>query len=121
MRRKRGVGLVANEERILAALLRLAFGGQSPLHGYDLYAHLVSWESEPTMNHGTLYRCLRELESRGLLWSEISQVNNRLRVSYSLTEEGVEQARKSLLRLAASDEPPAWADITLAIRPLPGF
>ncbi len=120
MKRKHGTALVANEEKILAAILRLTFSDQTPVHGYHLHTHLATWEDESAVNHGTLYRCLRELESRGLLLSEISQVRNRLRVLYTLTPEGVEQARKSLLRLAASDTPPSWADISLAIRPLPG-
>ena len=66
MRRKGGTGLVHNEMRVLAASLRLAVEGAGELYGYELFAQLTVWEGQPTMNHGTLYRCLRALEARGL-------------------------------------------------------
>src|SRR4051794_14951921 len=44
MRRRAGTGLVRNENKILAAALRLAVGGTSQLYGYELFSQLRAWE-----------------------------------------------------------------------------
>jgi DNA-binding PadR family transcriptional regulator len=119
MRRKDGTGLVRNERRVLAAALRLALEGQPALYGYELFAQLKEWEGQAPMDHGTLYRCLRSLESRDFFTSEVDQTTERLRVVYRLTAQGEEAARKSTIQLLAEDTPLPWLDVALASRPLP--
>lgn len=104
---------------MLAAAIRLRFEGVTRLYGYDLFATLKQWEGGPPMNHGTLYRCLRSLESRGMFTSTVDQSVERLKVWYELTDEGIAAARKATLRLAAEDEPPRWVDVSVAIDALP--
>jgi DNA-binding PadR family transcriptional regulator len=104
---------------VLAAALRLAFCEVHELHGYELFARLTEWEGEAPMNHGTLYRCLRSLEDRGLLDSSVDRSTERLRVNYRLTPEGVEAARHATRELAAESSPLRWLDGHLADRALP--
>lgn len=120
MRRKSGSGLVRNERKVLAAALKLAFRHPEGVYGYDLFARLLEWEGEPPMNHGTLYRCLRSLEQRGLLGGTIDKSSERVRVFYRLTPEGEVAARKATIELAAEAVPLAWVDVAVAVRPLPG-
>ena len=119
MRRKDGTGLVRNERKVLAAALRLALEGQSELYGYELFARLQEWEGEAPMDHGTLYRCLRSLESRDFFTSAVDQSTERIRVVYRLTPEGEAVARKATIQLAAEDTPPAWIDVARASQALP--
>jgi hypothetical protein len=116
MRRKGGTGLVANEMRVLAASLRLAVEGAGELYGYELFAQLAAWEGRPTMNHGTLYRCLRALESRGFYDTQVRPSSDGpARVCYTLTSSGVESARWSTVQLAATDGAPSWIDLGHAL------
>jgi DNA-binding PadR family transcriptional regulator len=112
-----GTGLVRNENRILAAALRLAVDGTVHLYGYELYARLSEWEGGPPMNHGTLYRCLRRLELRGLFTTTVSHEDSLgpARVFYELTHDGVAEARAATLRLAADATPPVWLDVDLVM------
>ena len=113
MRRKSGTGLVRNEVKALAAALKLAVEGQTRLYGYELFAQLASWEGQPPMNHGTLYRCLRSLESRGFLRAEMDDSESRPgppRVYYQLTAEGMLEARRSTLVLASELDALSWVD-----------
>jgi DNA-binding PadR family transcriptional regulator len=119
MRRKDGTGLVRNERKVLAAALRLALDGDRALYGYELFARLREWEGEAPMDHGTLYRCLRALETRGFFTSEVDRSTERIRVVYRLTTEGAETARKATIQLAAEDTPLSWIDVALVSRPLP--
>lgn len=116
MRRKGGNGLVRNEMRVLAASLRLAVEGSSELYGYELFATLSAWEGRVPMNHGTLYRCLRALEARGLYDTHVApSADGPARVFYTLTAAGVEAARSSTVRLAAADSAPSWIDLGHAL------
>ena len=116
MRRKGGTGLVLNEMRVLAASLRLAVEGASELYGYELFAQLAEWEGQPAMNHGTLYRCLRALESRGLYETQVRpSADGPARVCYTLTSSGVECARWATVQLAATEQAPSWLDLGHAL------
>jgi DNA-binding PadR family transcriptional regulator len=116
MRRKGGTGLVANEMRVLAASLRLAVEGAGELYGYELFAQLSAWEGQPIMNHGTLYRCLRALEARGMYQTQVRPSSDGpARVCYTLTASGVESARWATVQLAATDGAPAWIDLGHAL------
>jgi len=109
---------VRNESKILAAALRLAVRGTVHLYGYELFAQLSSWEGgDAPMNHGTLYRCLRRLEQRGLLQTSSAAEDPSLgpaRVFYELTSAGITEARAATMRLAAEDVPPVWVDVDVA-------
>jgi DNA-binding PadR family transcriptional regulator len=123
MRRKDGNGLIPNERKVLAAALRLAFAGESRLHGYELFARLRAWENGMPMDHGTLYRCLRSLEKRGHFTSQPEIVGVRVRIVYELTPAGEAAARQAVLELAAAPQTPAWIGVGLAagkLRPSPG-
>lgn len=116
MRRKGGNGLVVNEMRVLAASLRLAVEGSNELYGYELFATLSAWEGHLPMNHGTLYRCLRALEARGLYDTHVRPSSDGpARVFYTLTNTGVEAARGATVQLAASDGAPSWIDLGHAL------
>ena len=116
MRRKGGTGLVFNEMRVLAASLRLAVEGSSELYGYELFATLSAWEGQLPMNHGTLYRCLRALEARGLYDTHVGpSTEGPPRVFYTLTSAGVEAARGATVHLAAADAAPSWIDLGHAL------
>lgn len=116
MRRKGGTGLVYNELRVLAASLRLAVEGSSELYGYELFATLSAWEGQLPMNHGTLYRCLRGLEARGLYETQVRPSSDGpARVCYTLTSGGVDAARAATVQLAASDGAPSWIDLGHAL------
>ena len=116
MRRKGGTGLVLNELRVLAASLRLAVEGSTELYGYELFSTLSAWEGQLPMNHGTLYRCLRALERRGLYETQVRPSSDGpARVCYTLTHEGVEAARAATVKLAASDGVPVWLDLGHAL------
>jgi Fe2+ or Zn2+ uptake regulation protein len=114
MRRKRGVDLTRNEQKVLAAALRLRSESQDRLYGYELFATLCRWEGAKPMDHGTLYRCLRSLETRGLLTGVIEDEAER-RVFYALTPNGVDASWKATLQLAALDDPPSWVGVGPAI------
>ena len=115
MRRKQGTGLTRNEQKVLAAALRLRFDGGRSLYGYELFATLTGWEGAEPMNHGTLYRCMRSLERRGLLVAEEEATGERIRVCYALTADGLAAARRATIQLAALDDPPRWIDVGLAV------
>ena len=122
VRRKSGIGLVRNEMKTLAAALRLAVEGRTRLYGYELFAQLASWEGQPPMNHGTLYRCLRSLERRGYLQAEVDAGESRpgpARVYYELTDNGSAEARRSTLLLAADEQPVLWVNPRDALVPPP--
>jgi DNA-binding PadR family transcriptional regulator len=110
VRRVGGVGLVKNENKILAAALRLAREGSVEIYGYELFAQLAEWGDEMPMNHGTVYRCLRRLEERGLFSSAVSRERTQgpPRVIYRLTDAGTLAARDATHALAADAAPPAW-------------
>ncbi|MDQ1682641.1 MAG: Transcriptional regulator PadR-like family [Frankiaceae bacterium] len=116
MRRRAGIGLVRNESKILAAALRLAVTGTVHLYGYELFAQLSEWEGDAPMNHGTLYRCLRRLEQRGLFLTSSTDdpSHGPARVFYELTQTGVEAAREATVELASEAIPPAWVDVDIA-------
>ena len=61
MRRKNGIGLVANEVKVLEALVE--FG--DPVHGYKVVKKLESSDDKLAMS--TVYRCLSRLEERGFI------------------------------------------------------
>ena len=116
MRRKGGNGLVLNEMRVLAASLRLAVEGSSELYGYELFARLSAWEGQLPMNHGTLYRCLRALEARGLYETIVRpSADGPARVCYTLTGSGVDAARAATVQLAAAENAPRWIDLGHAL------
>jgi len=116
MRRKGGNGLVFNEMRVLAASLRLAVEGSSELYGYELFGTLSAWEGQLPMNHGTLYRCLRALEARGLYDTHVRpSADGPARVFYTLTATGVEAARGATVQLAATGRAPSWLDLGHAL------
>ncbi|MDX6227710.1 MAG: Transcriptional regulator PadR-like family [Frankiales bacterium] len=116
MRRKGGTGLVLNELRVLAASLRLAVEGSNELYGYELFATLSAWEGQLPMNHGTLYRCLRALEARGLFETYVRpSTDGPDRVCYTLTSSGVAAARRATVSLAATDNAPSWIDLGHAL------
>jgi DNA-binding PadR family transcriptional regulator len=121
MRRRAGTGLVRNESKILAAALRLAVTGTVQLYGYELFSQLIAWEGDAPMNHGTLYRCLRRLEQRGLFRTSTTDDPSQgpPRVFYELTQEGVDEARAATVRLASEAAPPAWVDIEVASHRIP--
>ena len=113
VRRKSGTGLVRNELKTLAAALKLAVDGQVRLYGYELFAQLGTWEGQPPMNHGTLYRCLRSLESKGFLHAEKDDSESRTgppRVYYELTASGMAEARRSTYALASEVDALSWID-----------
>lgn len=116
MRRRHGTGLTVNEQKVLAAALRLASESVHHLYGYEVFRLLTQWEGGQPMNHGTLYRGLRSLVARGLLArrDEDGADGPAPRVYYELTPDGVAAARQAVVRLAALDRPPAWIDLGLA-------
>lgn len=120
VRRRAGNGLVRNESKILAAALRLAVTGTVHLYGYELFAQLSAWEGEAPMNHGTLYRCLRRLQDRGLLKTSSTEDPSLgpARIFYELTQDGIAEARAATMQLAAEDMPPVWVDVNVARVPL---
>ena len=72
------------------------------------------------MNHGTLYRCLRSLERLGYLRADVDPASDRpgpARVYYTLTDSGMQEARRSTLLLAAEVDPLSWVDPADAISP----
>lgn len=82
---------MVNELRVLVAALRLSNEGTSQLYGYELFAMLREWGGEAPMDHGTLYRCLRNLENRGYFSTEVRLAgpqDRRARVYYTLTDAG---------------------------------
>lgn len=95
MRRKGGVGLVRNEERVLAAALTLREQGQREFHGYQL---VKAFATDPRLNvaMSTLYRCLSRLEERNLLkgtWrAPVDDKDGRPIRYYHLTTKGVDAA-----------------------------
>lgn len=97
MRRKGGVGLVRNEERVLAAVLTLRHHGQREFHGYQL---VKAFEGDPRLNvaMSTLYRCLSRLEERKLLkgtWrAPADDKDGRPIRFYHLTAKGVDAAEQ---------------------------
>ena len=95
--------------------------GTVQLYGYELFAQLSAWEGDAPMNHGTLYRCLRRLEQRGLFRTSSTDDPSQgpPRVFYALTEDGVTEARAATVELASEAVPPAWVDIEVASRGLP--
>lgn len=119
MRRPRGSGLTRNEQKVLAAALRLATTGRSQLFGYEVFRELSAWEGATPMNHGTIYRCLRALEERDLLARHTETADPEYRVFYELTSVGVTAARRAVIQLAALDAPPSWLDVGLALAVLP--
>jgi DNA-binding PadR family transcriptional regulator len=91
MRRRSGNQLVVNELRVLVAALRLSEEGSEQLYGYELFALLREWGGEAPMDHGTLYRCLRNLENRSYFSTEVRLAgphDRRARVYYALTVDG---------------------------------
>ena len=108
--------MVRNESKILAAALRLAVTGTVHLYGYELFAQISAWEGDAPMNHGTLYRCLRRLEQRGLFVtsSTLDPSLGPARVCYALTQSGVEAARDATVQLASEAVPLVWVDIDVA-------
>ncbi|MDX6244985.1 MAG: Transcriptional regulator PadR-like family [Frankiales bacterium] len=116
MRRKGGTGLVLNELRVLAASLRLAVEGSTELYGYELFGTLSAWEGQLPMNHGTLYRCLRALEARGLYETHVRPSSDGpARVFYTLTASGLLAARAATVQLVATDSAPSWVDLGHAL------
>lgn len=116
MRRRHGTGLTRNEQKVLAAALRLASESVDHLYGYEVFRLLTEWEGGQPMNHGTLYRCLRSLVDRGMLARRDEDAGDgpAPRVYYELTPDGVVAARRAVVRLAALDLPPTWIDLGLA-------
>jgi DNA-binding PadR family transcriptional regulator len=103
MRRRSGNQLVVNELRVLVAALRLSEEGTEQLYGYELFAQLREWGGEAPMDHGTLYRCLRNLENRGYFSTEVRLAgpqDRRARVYYALTTPGREAATDAVAELA---------------------
>ena len=96
---------------MLAGALRLEAGGSSRLYGYELFSLLRTWEGQAPMDHGTLYRCLRNLEARGYFASQVELTDpttRRVRVYYSLTAAGLAAAQVAARELADSPAGPAW-------------
>ena len=115
VRRRQGSGLTRNEQKLLAAALRLAVEGQPQIFGYELYRAISEWEGAEPMNHGTIYRCMRALETRGFVErDEEATEDDDYRVFYVLTRDGVGAARQATIQLAALDDPPRWVDIRTA-------
>jgi DNA-binding PadR family transcriptional regulator len=117
-----GSGLTRNESRLLAASLRLSVEGVVDLYGYELFATLTRWEGGVSpMNHGTVYRCLRNLYDCGHYSSgkiESERHPGRTRVYYRLTDQGAEAARKATVRFAGEEQPPSWIDVHNILVPL---
>ena len=117
MRRRHGTGLTRNEQKVLAASLRLAHESVVHLYGYEVFRLLTEWEGGKPMNHGTLYRCLRSLVERGLLVRRDDDGDGPApRVYYELSPDGRAAARQATVQLAALDEPPGWIDLGLVRR-----
>ncbi len=114
MRRKNGSGLTSHEREVLAAVLRLHREGVGRLYGYELFASMTEWGGRSPMNHGTLYRCLRSIESRRLLSNTVEATPPRPKVYYELTPDGIVAAREAVIQLLASERPPNWVDVGLA-------
>jgi PadR family transcriptional regulator, regulatory protein PadR len=71
------------------ALLALVARADRPLYGYQIAKELDSFGSGLPVKQGTLYPVLRQLESGGLLSSEVEpSVSGPPRRYYSVTEEG---------------------------------
>ena len=102
MRRRSGNQLVVNELRVLVAALRFSNEGTGQLYGYELFAMLREWGGEAPMDHGTLYRCLRNLENRGYFSTEVRLAgpqDRRARVYYTLTADGMTAAIEAVTEL----------------------
>jgi DNA-binding PadR family transcriptional regulator len=112
--------LVRNEDMVLAAALRLAVEGTLELYGYELFTRLTEWEGASPMNHGTLYRCLRRLQTRSMLRVVVSDSPSQgpARVCYQLTTTGVAEAKDATRRLAEATDTPVWVDPALLRRPI---
>jgi PadR family transcriptional regulator, regulatory protein PadR len=71
------------------ALLALVARADKPLYGYQIAKELDSFGSGLPVKQGTLYPVLRQLESGGLLSSEVEpSVSGPPRRYYSVTPEG---------------------------------
>ena len=74
---------------VALALLALVARADRPLYGYQIAKELDSFGSGLPVKQGTLYPVLRQLESAGLLSSEVEpSVSGPPRRYYSVTEEG---------------------------------
>ncbi len=106
MRRKGGVGLTRNEERVLVVALSLLQRGSDRFHGYPLAKALA--DADPrgrVMNYATLYRCLGRLEDRELAASAWTMgETSRPRREYTLTPAGIDEARAVVERSQAAAE-----------------
>lgn len=117
VRRRNGDGLVVNEQRLLAAALRLSSEGTDRFYGYELLERLEAWEHRRPMDHATMYRCLRKLEGRGFFASTVARLSahdERPRVYYSLTDAGRVGAPQAAIQLLASPTPALWVQALIA-------
>jgi len=89
MKRRKGTGLVQNEERVLGLALELFRADHKTFHGYQLTKQLEEVPGKPLV-YSTLYRCLARLEAAGLLTAEwMMSESSQWRKVYSLTGDGL--------------------------------
>ncbi len=70
------------------------------MYGYEItQAVKEQTNGEIALTFGALYPVLHKLEQEGVLLTESSEVDGRLRKYYSLTQQGVETAREKTMEL----------------------
>lgn len=90
---------------------------EGPLHGYELRKRLnalLGWGR--AFSYGTLYPCLKDLTSRGLIAEDTSAdapaASRRARTAYGLTADG----KELFARLVTDAGPTTWEDEHFGVR-----
>lgn len=108
-----------NKSSVLETAI-LGLLNDSPLHGYELRKQLnLVLGSFRALSYGSLYPCLKSLESRGLIDGHASSEapphalsGKRSRIVYELTAPGKEHLQTVL----SSSGPAAWEDESFDVR-----
>lgn len=108
----------ARSEVLETAILGILNG--SPLHGYELRKRLnVVLGSFRVLSYGSLYPCLKSMQTRGLISGTESAgapphalSGKRARIVYELTADGKERLQDVL----ASSGPSSWEDESFDVR-----
>ena len=102
-----------------SGVLELAVLGllhESPMHGYELRKRLNTLLGTfRAFSYGSLYPCLRDLESRGWIAEDAQDASGlggrRSKIVYKLTADGKEK----LQELLAESGPASWEDETFGV------
>jgi DNA-binding PadR family transcriptional regulator len=117
--RRRGEHIVSRRSGVLD-LAVLGLLHESPMHGYELRKRLNAvLGAFRALSYGTLYPCLKDLESRGWIApsapvasAAAAPSSGRAKVVYELTAEGKEQFQD----LLAEAGPATWEDESFDVR-----